>query len=761
MIANSNGHDLYKHLIAIGHVSEYLANKLELSSELCKDARHAGFLHDIGKSDPAYQAFITNTTKEFSGVHHHELSWLYLVSYTHVKSSLKESFNRILNAVYWHHAKPLDEQFKSLDTSYDMLKLIDQALVFEQIRLVVNKLKEYDDTLYIDNDDFIDESKATPLLYTNDQNRENRNAELIAVRSCVIAADRIVSKLSKEDCDFLANNPDKILAITDIKNYNADIGIKAYTVPYFYKGSRFDMQAECASKCILNNTVNVNGPAGLGKTLIGVLSVIKSGKRTIWVCPRNTVAESVFESIKTEINNLNVNLSVELYLASERRDIYPMIIDSDAFTSDIVVTNIDNLLKPMVSNEIADRLYYSLMSNIIFDEYHEFISEAPLFASFINLMRLRNRLGKKLNTVLLSATPTNMYKMWDDSNNKTVHLPEQYKHYTPAHDKPYKIELYTTNLNDLTTIDGGITVFNSIGNAQLHHTTHNTNILAHSKFIEDDKKEMLNNIYKEFGKNGTGVTKGLTVSSAPILQAAMDISFTSISASISSIESLLQMMGRGNRWGELDLCTIRLSNYTNRSESSAIKNMTDSTIRTELWNFIQNHIDINKMYTIAELYILYNKFYAQNDMIIFNYIQSAYTDGMIELQTCYPVKPSIDKDSNNKSSSKSLRTPDGSYYITVKNTHTDEWTDSTSQLSCQVNELYGYIQEFNDSGDMSLILKQLARDGYTYFEKYNKGKSKGKYPTIMEWKRLARNRETPLPVISFQYNKKMGMYKTT
>ncbi len=759
MIANTQGQELIYHLMAIGNVTEYLARKLKLSDELCRDARHAGFLHDIGKADPAYQAFITKKKGTFSGVHHHELSWLYLISYTNIKSSQKESFTRILNAVYWHHAKPLDEQYKSLDDSYAMLQRINKDAVFAPIRVVVDALKAYDNTLYVDNDDFDDEQKNTPLLYMSDGNRENRNAELIAVRSCVIAADRIVSKLTPDECYFLAHNPDRILEVTDIKDYHADIVVNNYTVPVFYKGPRFDMQEECADKCLASDTISVNGPAGLGKTLIGVLSVIKSAKRTIWVCPRNSIAESVFESIKTEIKNLDSNLSVELYLASERRDMHPRALGLPAFTSDIIVTNIDNLLKPMVSNEIADRLYYSLMSNIIFDEYHEFVSEAPLFASFINVMRLRNRIGNKMNTLLLSATPTNMFRLWDDSNNKTVHLPEQYKHYTAAHEIPYKIELHTSDLNGMSLIPGGVTVFNSIGNAQSHFRELDTTILAHSKFIDGDKKDMLNSIYSYFGKGGTGIADGVTVSSAPILQAAMDISFTSISDSTLSPEATLQRIGRCNRWGELSTGLIRLTNFVNRSESSASRNLFDMNIRNEWWQFLSSHINVNSLYTISQLYEIYNKFYIQFDGIVYDYINLAYKTGVEELKNCYPVKPSVVPDETRKSSSKSLRTPDGSYYITVKNSDTDKWTDSDSNLSCQNVELNDYISNFIDSSDKTVYMKQLVESGYAYFDKFTKSKGKGKLPTFMEWKALSRNRDTPIPVINFGYSKIMGMYR--
>ena len=63
---------------------------------------------------------------------------------------------------------------------------------------------------------------------------------------------------------------------------------------------------------------------------------------------------------------------------------------------------------------------------IIFDEYHEFVSDAPIFAGFIKQMRIRNNMinGK---TLLLSATPVKLENMWDFKEERRTFTEKQLK----------------------------------------------------------------------------------------------------------------------------------------------------------------------------------------------------------------------------------------------------------------------------------------------------------------------------------------------
>ena len=105
----------------------------------------------------------------------------------------------------------------------------------------------------------------------------------------------------------------------------------------------------------IGKTTQVNAPAGFGKTILGLLWAFNSNKKIIWVCPRNTVAESVYRSITEELKFFNIDfLSTELFLSGEVKK-NNILFEGD-FKSDIIVTNIDNFSRhsrPFKCNSIC------------------------------------------------------------------------------------------------------------------------------------------------------------------------------------------------------------------------------------------------------------------------------------------------------------------------------------------------------------------------------------------------------------------------
>src|SRR5690606_15241320 len=80
-------------------------------------------------------------------------------------------------------------------------------------------------------------------------------------------------------------------------------------------------------------------------------------------------------------------------------------------------------------------------------------------------------------------------------------------------------------------------------------------VIIHSDFIKKDRERIMGIITNSFGKGGA---KDKIVFSAPILQAALDISFDNLSKTSESPENDIQVIGRVNRWGENDQANINL-----------------------------------------------------------------------------------------------------------------------------------------------------------------------------------------------------------
>ena len=186
---------------------------------------------------------------------------------------------------------------------------------------------------------------------------------------------------------------------------------------------------------------------------------------------------------------------------------------------------------------------------MIFDEYHELICEAPLFATFINLMKTRH-IYTNSQTLLLSATPTLMNFLWDvEDGKRTILLPNNMD---TVHNGDYQI---TVGNNIIPMNSDSLTIFNSIRKAQ-EHRRNVEGILIHSNFLNIDIQALTKQIYDIYGKINRYSINKPNVISAPIIQASMDISFNGINESVLSPEASLQRLGRNDRWGSLKKLNI-------------------------------------------------------------------------------------------------------------------------------------------------------------------------------------------------------------
>ena len=434
------------------------------------------------------------------------------------------------------------------------------------------------------------------------------------------------------------------------------------------------------------------------------------------------------------------------------------------FSSDIVVTNIDNLLGPMVNNRTAERLFSILSGLVILDEFHEFVSDSPLFAAFITYMRARHQTSSTACTLLLSATPLNMHKLWDVSAHRTTLLPNEEQHYPAAHEGIY----HTSFIKEFPeqVRPASLCIFNSISMAQNQFVNCRLEYLVHSKFVDADRQQIMDHIYSAFGKAGEGVTKGERVSSAPVIQAAIDISLVNLYDSVCSPETTLQRIGRCNRWGTYEdrLPTIflyipELKNLPN--ERGAIDTLYNRKLR-DLWvEYLRKKITDSETLTLNEWYEIYNSFYADHDHDVWAFLRDQYGKGLDYLIGYYPVKLMEDSDERSRGG-KSLRSPSGSYYFTVRIGGTrNDWLKPEDVME-EGNELY---QRFTNKGDLNAELinastmlpriKALYECGYIRFRRIIKKSAPPR--SLPHWFRLAQDPETPIPDFSRVYDKKLGL----
>jgi len=753
LYANTKGQDLIQHLKAIGIVCKELSKQLGMDEDFCKVAEIAGKTHDIGKGADIFKNYLNHIMgididdekfqKEeefFSGPYHNEISW-YVLSGDIIFSILEKEFpnakanqtriyaDLILDAVFWHHPK-------SINDSYNLIVPTDND--DKTISYMLNKLFGLD----YSNIFQLDHTTRFPEFY-------NKNPKFLILRAVLIAGDRFVSSLTKEQCKDIAFGKD----ITDIiKDILPGLNLLGYAPEL--KSQRDIDQFDCARNP--GHIVKVKAPTGFGKTRIAVLKTFIRNKRTIWVCPRNAVAETVYSNILDEKKKLNLECSVELFLTGKRKEISGDE-NTKEFGSDIIVTNIDSLLMPMISSKVADKLYKILISDLVLDEYHEFVNDSPMFACFIQLMKAR-AWCKNSNTMLLSATPINIDKFWriDDDTGVTISLPAGPNHYNPIHDKP--IHLYHDDSPMPVGVPGSMVMLNSIQNTQEHYRKDKKSKIIHSKYISNDRNKSMQEILFSFGPGGKGIANGEFVTTAPILQAAMNISFSRVDISNGGAEMNLQAM-RANRFGELDSCEIHIHDLSkNVGERATVKKRWNSSLAKAFYNFMLKRFEKYCITNFSEIYKAYNDFNLEYAEQINKIITNWWAEGSRQINEFAPTRKKFrtkKQGKTKKSGGKSLRSIDGNYFYIMRDI-SGKWIKTENSFSCDKLEFYNNIKDPETT--LSKWEKIFIEHDYEelYEMSINGNKKDNNFILSCEW---ARNPETPYPSFSLEYDIVEGVIK--
>ena len=722
ILAKSSGQTLDVHSKIVSDIAIIIAKKSLKNDDktLIETIKLGGLLHDIGKCTTFFQSKIRKDIDESSieikqKHRHNEVGWAFLSRYLNIP---KNKLFMVLDFVYWHHGISNTKQSDYYDTDV-VISDTDKQTMISFAKSVLG-------------DGFIEEKpfrpKTAPSYYFSDEDADEKNTLALFARTCIISADRIASSLPIN----FDENQDLEKLINETITRPCDFDLSKHP---FYGNERFNKQNEIIDS-IISNTTQINAPAGFGKTILGLLWNLRRGKKLIWVCPRNIVAESVYKSIREELDAFGFNfLTTELYLGSEVKQSNHL---SDDFSSDIIVTNIDNYLSPSVDNRHASRLHLILNADVVFDEFHELIGESALFGCFITLMMTRHRLTDS-KTLLLSATATQMYKIWDSYANKTLILPSKHSHYPAAHNKKYLLK--TTDELNFIGKNNHLLILNSISIAQLNKRAQGINLLLHSKFEPKHREANIQKLYDLYSKKSERNIKKESVIGTHIVQASLDVSFKDLTESVLSPQSTLQRIGRCDRWGDYEgQSVINLVNLANNSEVSMKRILYSSNLSNMWFEFISNYNGTEL--TLDELYKLYNEFEEKNTGVLDSFLMRKYTESLNNLSRIFPVKVYNKRKSDIKTAgSNKLRTTNSEVFVICKYHDSNQFTEPFA-VAIRSNFTEEFYEPQNIIKKIFNTMKKLRDENDERYD-YNEILNKKKHITLDEIRICAKKSNTP------------------
>lgn len=716
ILAKDNGETLFNHTNKLIEISNYLFTifKVENKDYILKACK----LHDIGKIKEEYQLFFNNTPKKKpSKFLHNVYSWAFCLAYINDKD-----ISEIANLCLWHHGNIND----CSDLNY--LEVIKDISDVE-----INNMKSFAKSQgFTVNDD---------INYDVNDERHFYNLNNY-YRSLLIFIDSCAS----------AN-----LSVEEIENITKK---ESFVIENIVCNERTTKQLEIISNISKNNTNVIKASAGFGKTMIGILWSLFRTNKLIWVCPTNTITSEVYNNIINDLKILSPtkNVSVELYLSGERKNATN--IELEDFSSDIIVTNIDNFVKATADNSFAKRAMMIYSSDVIFDEVHELYSmECALLKAFENIMEYRHH-KLDVTTLLLSATPT-VFKFSSKQGGdvkEVNYLPNKDSHYIQFNQQ------YKFNFIEESEIEESIKKIktnnfaffsNTVQDTQQYYSHFNDNkLICHGRYTDEDKKNKKTLVFENYGKEGKKLD--VPVFCNQILGTACDYSVNNMFIITPTIISLFQALGRTNRWNTYNNSEVFILNKYDRSNSYFLG---DGLNLQKM--FIEKFKEFLSLrnYTASseELYNFYNSFINKNNKEVNNELFTILRNSMnlsdSRLKCMYPFKyKNKDKDSKVKAGSNGWRKTESlEIYISVENKNNDDRItlpfsslfdlhDIFEENSKTLNNQIKVIKKFHLNNDMDYLIKKnkLSRERML---------------------NNAINYETPYVVFNHKYDSDMGLQK--
>jgi CRISPR-associated endonuclease Cas3-HD len=736
LIAKSDGTSLIDHLELCASKCKSLSEKLNPSetnlNELCY---MVGLFHDVGKCFTSFQNYLFGNSKQCDLLHN-EISYILISRY--LKFNNENDFRLVLDSILFHHP------FNSKMNQNEVFKECDIEISIQLIKYLLNKLnKNTKLSISFNNNYNSDNVYHIEPQYIVDDIYGGRNSKFMYINTILKFGDILTSNSS--------------ISENDVVSKENNIIFNQIVKPVSYD-DRFEIQKDYAINLMKYQTSMFESQTGFGKTMLGLLYLLFNNKKGYWVCPRNTIAFGLYETIKSELRNLGLNgvVKVGLLLGGEW-------VEGDE-KSDIIVTNIDNFVNPMFNTKSNLRTYNMLHCNCIFDEFHEYLSDSAIMACFDLIIKMR-KLSNVTKTLLLSATPiNNLFKPYVDNDTSVISY-----NCDLILNKKIKIVFNDEDVTPTLKNKNYLISTNTVSKTQNIYTKGVVDNILHARYLDVDKDLHFKQLF-------SGHSKGVKCDNSSwvannVISTGVDVSFGNLILHWVTPEKLLQTGGRCNRWGECEVIPewVISLNQKDINERRGVGNFYDVEIVKSFNKFLKQNlsndtiVDMGKLYDlryqfylIPEIKQMFNRFYTET-------LRNSYVN-LSKLTYNYSNK--IDggdvKYISNKPNIRSENNLNNYNFFIVVNLDGGGKSDAI-RVDNQIIDVDGVLSSkdnLNDTIDMIKKLEPNIFRNYFKSKRHLKNLENNPIKFVNHLKKLATKDNTPWIVMNgYRYNREVGLYR--
>lgn len=338
-------------------------------------------------------------------------------------------------------------------------------------------------------------------------------------------------------------------------------------------------------------SVILQAPTGSGKTWAAITPFIYSWylwknekqkteqfpKKLIYSLPLRTLANSLYQEVKTTINEKfpELNIKISLQTGESKED--------ELFESDIIFTTIDQTLSNFLCiplslpKKLANINAGAILSAyLIFDEFHLLDPKRSLNTtiSILNLIKeiapfclMTATLSDQFLNNISEFLKASIIEIKEEEYKKFSFVKEKVKKSIFVADEVMNIENIIKQHNQKSivicnTVDRCVDTYKKLQQNFAEQKKTDTDLICiHSRFFQADRKNKETEIKEKFSKNSKA---NVILFSTQVIEVGLDISCDVMHTELSPVNSFLQRIGRCVRWagkGEIFVYDIPGQNY--------------------------------------------------------------------------------------------------------------------------------------------------------------------------------------------------------